>query len=181
MGRKSRSKRGPVDPKVMYRFNIFAFMPRYFPVFMGSIFMVIFSLSTATSQVSYTWFRHIEATGEYQAMFLIGASVVLTFGGFMITRGRAWAVWILVSLLVLSLLAVLPTWSARAQTATKVIYFLGLLFPLLGLLLLNSQRAREMREQYRLLREYRAESQQRLKRHKALEQHRMKLRERRKK
>lgn len=176
MGKQSRNKPGPFDPKAMHRFNVFSFMPRYFPLFMFSIFMTIFSLATATSQASYTWFKQVEAAGEYQAMFLIAAAVVLGFGGFMMSRGRPWAMWILVALLSISFVVVLFTWTPRTQGVDLVIYLLGLLFPLLGLLSLNSKRGREMREQFALLRGDRAEARERARQHEALEAHREKLR-----
>lgn len=176
MGKKSRHKPGPFDPKAMHRFNVFSFMPRYFPLFMFSIFMTIFSLATAASQASYTWFRQVEAAGEYQAMFLIAAAVVLGFGGFMMSRGRPWAVWILVGLLGLSFVVVLFTWTARTQGVDLMIFLLGLLFPLLGLLSLNSKLGREMREQFALLRVDRADARERIKQHQALEAHRETLR-----
>jgi len=61
---------------------------------------------------------------------------------FMVVRGRPQWVWGLVVVLVVCLLSVLPTLENRPH---KVIYALAVLFPLLGLLLLNSKRHREMR------------------------------------
>lgn len=52
--------------------------------------------------------------------------------------------WAIAAFYVVCFLVVLPTYSYRPHMAA---YVIGLLFPLLGLLLLNSQRHREMRRQ----------------------------------
>ncbi|WP_371318751.1 hypothetical protein [Pseudomonas gingeri] len=68
--------------------------------------------------------------------------MVVVHCNFMVVRGRPQWVWGVVGVLVVCLLGVLPTIEDRPH---KVIYALAVLFPLLGLLLLNSQRHREMR------------------------------------
>lgn len=60
----------------------------------------------------------------------------------MIARGRPVWVWPMVAVLGLCFFCVLPTIAYRPD---RLIYSLSLLFPLLGLLLLNSKRHREMR------------------------------------
>lgn len=72
--------------------------------------------------------------------------LVLTWGvvqcNFMIARGRPQWLRPLATLLVLCMLAVLPTIACGPHWLS---FGLSLLFPLLGLLLLNSKRHREMR------------------------------------
>ncbi|WP_426134136.1 hypothetical protein [Pseudomonas sp. PWP3-1b2] len=70
----------------------------------------------------------------------------------MIVRGYPGWLWIPVVLMVLSLLGVLPTIEYRPH---KVFYVLGLLFPLLALLLINSKRHREARAEWVKLRQKR--------------------------
>ncbi|AHG43314.1 hypothetical protein N018_25005 [Pseudomonas syringae CC1557] len=160
------------------RHNYYAFRARYFPSFLGSMFLTLFSVVIATSQVSHIWFGDVADIGLYQAMFLIGASMVLAFAGLMISRGRSWGVWVLVAMMVVSLLAVLPTFPAKGPGAQLFIYVLGLLFPLLGLLLLNSRLHREMRAEFVALRLEREESTVEARRQDALEKNRGNLRKR---
>jgi len=61
----------------------------------------------------------------------------------MIARGRPQWVWPLAALLAFCVVAVLPTVDFGPHPLS---YGLSLLFPLLGLLLLNSKRHREMRQ-----------------------------------
>ncbi len=58
-------------------------------------------------------------------------------------RGRSWGVRAIVVFYLVCLFIVLPTYGYRPH---PVAYVTGLLFPLLGLLLLNSKRHREMRQ-----------------------------------
>ncbi|MGN2410440.1 hypothetical protein [Pseudomonas syringae] len=147
MGKKSRSKPGPVSQQVEYAHNLVGFLARYFPSFMCSIFMCIFSIATATAVITKTYFRDDLDNGSYSALFIMAASVILTVGGFLLSRGRLWAMWILVAILVASLLAVVIALPAQNRLADFIISMLGMLFPSLGLLSLNSKRSRELREQ----------------------------------
>ena len=83
MGRKSRRKPGPVSRQVEYAHNLVGFLVRYFPAFMTSIFMCIFSIATATAVITQTYFRDDLDNGSYSALFIMAASVILTVGGFL--------------------------------------------------------------------------------------------------
>lgn len=147
MSKKHRDKTREEVRKAGYFWDPLALLARYFPTFICSIFMCIFSIVMATVLVTRTWFSDHPQRAAYSWLFMMGASLMLTTGGFLLTRGRLWATWILVGILTICLLAVLPTVPTRGQTSDLVAYALGLSFPLLGLLSLNSKRSRELREQ----------------------------------
>jgi hypothetical protein len=148
LGKKKRDTFGENDRKSVYFWDFFAFLARYFPSFICSIFMCVLSIALATVQVFQTHLGHDPQRASYMVIFLLGASTVLTLGGFMLSRGRLWATWILVAILATCLLVVLSSVPAPSQTSLLIIYMLSLIFPLLGLLSLNSRRSREMRQQF---------------------------------
>ena len=156
MSNKAHDERSPLERRSMYFWDLFAFLARYFPSFITTIFMCIFSIVLATVLVTQAWFSLHPQRGVYSIAFLLSASAVLTCGGFLLSRGRLWATWILVGILVSCLLAVLPNVPTHAGALNKILYTLGLIFPLLGLLSLNSRRSREMREQMLFNRSMRA-------------------------
>jgi hypothetical protein len=121
------------------------FLARFFPTFISTFFLALFSLSCAISLVA-----------------VIAVTVLLCFGNFMMIRGRTWGVWIIVALLIISLLTVLLTFGYRPHMFS---YTTGLLFPLLGLLLLNSKRHREMREELVKIREQRIKARSKGRKH----------------
>ncbi|MCD5973921.1 hypothetical protein NLO88_11915 [Pseudomonas syringae] len=140
-----------------------AFLARYFPTFIGAFFLAVFSISAAISLASSTYFREYSERGSYSAMAAIALSVVLCFGNFMMIRGRTWGVWIIVALLIISLLTVLLTFGYRPHMFS---YTTGILFPLLGLLMLNSKRHREMREELVKVRAQRVKARNKGRKHK---------------
>jgi len=120
------------------------FLARYFPTFIGGIFAALFSLGCAIPLAAAFYFAGA-SLGERATWSVLGGSavtMVVVHCNFMVVRGRPQWVWGLVGVLVLCLLGVLPTIEDRPH---RVIYTLAVLFPLLGLLLLNSKRHREMR------------------------------------
>lgn len=56
--------------------------------------------------------------------------------------------WVLVTLLAICMATVLVTWAMSDRRVDVISSMLGVLFPLLGFLSLNSRRHREMREQF---------------------------------
>lgn len=135
--------------------SIRSFLSTYFPVFMGAIFASIFTLVFAIPQFfdSYLPGLSMEDNAKYSFLGGIALTLVVVHCNFMIARGHPQWVWPLVGLLGLCFLGVLPTFSDQPH---RFMFGLGLLFPLIGLLLLNSQRHREMRQklrEVRLLRE----------------------------
>ncbi|AKS06687.1 hypothetical protein [Pseudomonas trivialis] len=125
--------------------GIRSFLTQYFPVFMGAIFAAVFSLVFAVPLIFDSYFPRLPMDDNLKYSFLGG--LALTWGivhcNFMIARGRPQWVWPLVSLLALCVLAILPTIGFDPHPLS---YGLSLFFPLLGLLLLNSKRHREMRQ-----------------------------------
>ncbi|WP_439863369.1 hypothetical protein [Pseudomonas antarctica] len=125
--------------------GIRSFLSQYFPVFMGAIFAAVFTLVFAVPLVFDSYFPALPLADNAKYSFLGG--LALTWGvvqcNFMIARGRPQWVWPLAALLGLCILAVLPTIVFGPHSLS---YGLSLLFPLLGLLLLNSKRHREMRQ-----------------------------------
>ncbi|MCQ6255754.1 hypothetical protein [Pseudomonas sp. Q11] len=120
------------------------FLARYLPTFIGGVFSMLFSVGCAVPLLVMFYLSGV-SVGEQATWSVLGgtaATLVVVHCNFMVMRGRPQWVWGLVGVLVLCLLSVLPTIDGRPH---KVIYVMAVLFPLLGLLLLNSKRHREMR------------------------------------
>lgn len=125
--------------------SINGFLARYFPVFMGTIFMAIFSGSASFSMAGVTYLRGLDPAlkANYSVGAILVLVAVLVFGNVMIARGYPWATRLVAGYLVGCLLFVLPMIQYGINT---LVYGSAVLFPLLGLLLLNSKRHREMRQ-----------------------------------
>ncbi|UZE18560.1 hypothetical protein LOY70_02890 [Pseudomonas sp. B21-054] len=121
-----------------------SFLARYFPVFMGTILLGCFSGSTLLVLAGTTYWRALEPSvrGDYVGLGTLALVLVLVLGNLMIARGRAWAVWWVAGYFLACLAAVLPMF---AYGPHQGVYLFAVLLPLLGLLLLNSKRHREMR------------------------------------
>ncbi|NWB83278.1 MULTISPECIES: hypothetical protein [Pseudomonas] len=128
----------------MFLVDLPRFLARYFPTFIGGIFAALASLACAIPLMTDFYFPGTSLGEQATWSFLGGVAItlVVVHCNFMVVRGRPQWVWGLVVVLVVCLLSVLPTLEDRPH---KVIYALAVLFPLLGLLLLNSKRHREMR------------------------------------
>ncbi|UNM20622.1 hypothetical protein K0P33_03885 [Pseudomonas sp. ArH3a] len=122
-----------------------SFLARYFPVFMGTIFMAIFSGASAVSLAGVTYLRGVDPAlkADYSGLAILVLVAVLVFGNVMIARGRSWATWLVAGYLGCCLLFVLPMIQYPPH---MLVYGSAVLFPSLGLLLLNSKRHREMRQ-----------------------------------
>ena len=120
-----------------------AFLAQYFPAFICAFFLACFSLSVAISLASSTFFRSDPERARYSFLAAVFLGLLLAFSHFVMIRGREWGAWAIAAFYVVCFLVVLPTYSYRPHMAA---YVIGLLFPLLGLLLLNSKRHREMRQ-----------------------------------
>ncbi|CAM3635682.1 hypothetical protein D3C81_310280 [compost metagenome] len=119
------------------------FKARYFPYFMAAFFMVCLSIGCAVSLASATYFAGYADRSDYSTFSLLVLAVLVFIGHFLMVRGRRWAVWIIAFLYCASLITVVSTYSFQPH---RGVYMLGLLFPLIGLLLLNSTGHRQMRE-----------------------------------
>ena len=80
---------------------------------------------------------------KYSFLAGIALTLIIVHCNFMIARGHPQWTWPVVVLLGVCFLSVLPTLNDQPNA---VMYALSLLFPLLGLLLFNSKRHREMRQ-----------------------------------
>ncbi|TFY94321.1 hypothetical protein DYL61_09605 [Pseudomonas nabeulensis] len=125
--------------------SVRSFLSTYFPVFMGTIFACIFTLVLAVPVFFDSYMPNLSMADNAKYSFLAGIALtlVVVHCNFMIARGRPHWARVLVGLLGLCFLSMLPTLSEQPN---KVMYALSLLLPLLGLLLLNSKRHREMRQ-----------------------------------
>ncbi|MCD9117799.1 MULTISPECIES: hypothetical protein [Pseudomonas] len=121
------------------------FLARYFPVFMGTILLGCFSGSTLLVLAGTTYWRALEpsARTDYIGLGTLALVLVLVLGNLLIVRGRAWAVWWVAGYFLACLAAVVPMLAYRPHQG---VYLFAVLLPLLGLLLLNSKRHREMRK-----------------------------------
>ena len=121
------------------------FFRQYFLTFMGGVFAACFSLALAVALAFITYFRDAPLAQVGLEIMSAGALLVLmtVHSNFMILRGRPSRVWVMVGIYVGCLLFVFPMVQYQPQ---KVLFGLALLFPLLGLLTLNSKVQREMRQ-----------------------------------
>ncbi|WP_397457826.1 hypothetical protein AB3464_19350 [Pseudomonas asplenii] len=121
------------------------FLAQYFPTFIGAIFAALIGIACGVPLVGDHYFPTAslgeQATGMSATVMLLG--FVVAHCNFMIVRGRPQWVRGLVLVFALCFLGVLPTITSYPN---RVVYALALFAPLLGLLLLNSKRHREMRE-----------------------------------
>ena len=120
------------------------FFRQYFLTFLGGVFAAYFSLALAVALAFVTYFRDVPLAQVGLKIMLVGALLILltVHSNFMILRGRPSWVWVMVGIYVACLLFVVPMVQFRPH---KVLYGLALLFPLLGLLTLNSKVQRKMR------------------------------------
>jgi hypothetical protein len=101
-------------------------------------------LALAVALAFITYFRDAPMAQVGLKIMSAGALLILltVHSNFMILRGRPSWVWVMVGIYVACLLFVVPMVQFQPH---KVLYGLALLFPLLGLLTLNSKVQREMR------------------------------------
>lgn len=121
------------------------FMRRYFPTFIAGIFAGVLSIVFVLVLYTEVFFRDFKPDDSLKWLFgSAGIAVVyMCICHFFLVWGRVVWVWGIVSLFVTCLCVALPMIEYRP---IKVLYFLALLSPLMGLLVLNSNRYREMRK-----------------------------------
>jgi hypothetical protein len=121
------------------------FFRHYFLTFIGGVFAAYFSLGFATALSFATYFRDAPLAGGLGfSIMLAGALLTLltVHSNFMILRGRPSWVWVTVGIYFACFLFVLPMIQYKPHA---VLYGLALVFPLFGLLILNSAVQRDMR------------------------------------
>ncbi|QNH79851.1 hypothetical protein GGD92_16970 [Pseudomonas protegens] len=121
------------------------FLARYFPIFMLTVLLGCFSASLLLSLCATTYWRGMAPAqrDDYLLLGLLLLIPLLVLGNLLIVRGVAWAVWLVAGYFLTCLLLVVPMFQYRPHQG---VYLCAMLVPLLGLLLLNSRRYREMRE-----------------------------------
>ncbi|MGY2226751.1 hypothetical protein ACW9IK_28995 [Pseudomonas gingeri] len=120
------------------------FLAQYFPTFIGGIFAALVAISCGVPLVGDHFFPDTSLDGQATGMFVavLVLALLVVHCNFLIVRGRPQWVWGLVLVFALCFLSVLPTITSHPH---RFIYALAVLAPLVGLLLLNSRRHREMR------------------------------------
>ncbi|MFT0867681.1 hypothetical protein [Pseudomonas sp. CAM1A] len=117
------------------------FLKRYFGVFIGAYFSSIIAVSWTFALVWSTYCRNCQKDGAFaSSLFLTLAVFMLGHGA--VVRGRTWGAWLVAGMCLVSLVIALPAYGYRPNL---FIYTSSLLAALIALLLLNSDRYREMR------------------------------------
>ncbi|WP_017479199.1 hypothetical protein [Pseudomonas sp. PAMC 26793] len=127
------------------------FLARYLPVLMAGIYVAFVGGTATVSLAGSTYFRAVplEVGARVEFGVCMALSMVITLSNFMVLYGRSKWVWALVVYFIVCLLTALPT---IQFSPNKFIYAESLFWPLLGLLILNSRRHREMRGKFLELR-----------------------------
>ena len=116
------------------------FLSRYFGVFIAEFLLSCFAIGGCVSLMFSTWLRSPERSLSMLALALAWA--VSAASHIALVRGYAWGVRGLIGLNGLAVLAALPSYAYRPHMGG---YVSVLLFGLLALLVINTQRYREMR------------------------------------
>ncbi|QXH35563.1 hypothetical protein [Pseudomonas muyukensis] len=129
------------------------FLRRYFGVFIAAFFASIIAVAWTFALAWSTYCRHCAQDGLFP-LGLYGLFALFALGHGAVVRGRAWGCWLIAGMCVACMLITLPTYG---HGPNMFIYSGSLLAALVALLLLNSQRYREMRMR---LAEYRQQRRQ---------------------
>jgi NhaP-type Na+/H+ or K+/H+ antiporter len=121
------------------------FMRHYFPVFIGCLSAGLCAVASLVLLHVDTFYQ--ELTLEDGVHWLFGGAVVGVVGlfacHFFLIRGRIRAVWGMELFFFLCLFLSLPI---IEHSPGELMFFVGVLAPVVGLLMLNSRRHRQMRE-----------------------------------
>ncbi|MCT4501449.1 hypothetical protein N0U25_26970 [Pseudomonas sivasensis] len=125
------------DPRKLLR--------RFMPIIGADLIAGCFSIGLVTLLVAMTYFSALPIHTSTNASFIGGMVVAAVFAlaKYEVLYGRIHWVWINVAIYLLCLLISLPAILWRPNT---YLYALALLGPLVGLLILNSNRCRELRQ-----------------------------------
>ncbi|AZE83558.1 hypothetical protein C4J98_2145 [Pseudomonas orientalis] len=124
--------------------SIASVLRRYLPVLIGTTVMAILSGILVTVLDDSTYLRRFDPSlkAQMSGWSLSALTAVLVFSSVMMVRGRHWASVVLAGYFALCLMLVVPSIQYHPHTLA---YSLGVVCPLCGLLLLNTERHREMR------------------------------------
>ncbi|KRP67064.1 hypothetical protein TU82_05045 [Pseudomonas orientalis] len=125
--------------------SIASVLRRYLPVLIGTTVMAILSGILVTVLDDSTYLRRFDPSlkAQMSGWSLITLAAVLVFSSVMMVRGRHWASIVLAGYFALCLMLVVPSIQYHPHSLA---YSLGVVCPLCGLLLLNTERHREMRQ-----------------------------------
>lgn len=128
---------------MMMKFGEFHdFMRRYFPIFLLGFFIAIISIAFSVALwVDSHWRKHPD-NPLYTMIFSGILVVLLCLGHFVMIRGKAWAIWPVLIVIATTLCMAV---SLVGHGLNGVLLAVLLAMPLLGILVLNSSRHREMR------------------------------------
>lgn len=118
------------------------FLSRFFGVFIVEFFLSCLTIGGAVSLVFSTYLRSPEGNRHLSLIVLAAAGLVSAASHIAVVRGHAWGVRGVIAVTGASVLAVLPCYGYGPHMGA---YVAVLLFGLLALLIVNSQRYREMR------------------------------------
>lgn len=121
-----------------------SFLQKHFLGFIAGIFAAYISTALAVSLSFITYLRSIPLAQSGAYVMLGGAvfTLLIAHGNLMVLWGRPRWVWLLAGVFVCCLVFVLPM---ICYAPHQVLFGLAVLFPVLGLLLLQSRGHREMR------------------------------------
>ncbi|QBF27383.1 hypothetical protein EXN22_17435 [Pseudomonas tructae] len=117
------------------------FIRRFYPRLISVYLLALFSTAMMTGNIIDAYFlRH-----AYELEFAMGlialGTLVITLGTFILVGGRTWGAWLIVVLLVGCLFSSLLTYN---RSSHQLLLGISLAAPLLGLLVINSRRYRQM-------------------------------------
>ncbi len=135
--------------------NPVRWLARYYPVFIGVVLCSCLAIGTAVAVIGFSYLSDVplkptKGVALVGGGALMGLVVFLTH--FMMVRGRLGAIWGIVAVLFGCLLVGLPSYVYQPPLG---VYAIVVLSPLVGLLLLNSKRHRQMRQHFLELRQQR--------------------------
>ncbi|MDQ0669205.1 hypothetical protein [Pseudomonas sp. W2I6] len=120
-------------------------LKRYMPVIGGDLLAGCFSIAMAALLVAVSYLSGLQIDVVTKSVFFgaLALSVVFSLAKAQVLAGRTHWVWIHIGVYLICLLISLPAITYRPNT---YLYSMALLGPLVGLLILNSNRCREMHQ-----------------------------------
>lgn len=135
--------------------NPVSWLARFYPSFISVILLACFAIGSSVSSMDDS-FPDTRAIEEGHIAIMLATAMVLCLivvvSHVLLVKGRSWAVWPVVVVFLICLVMSLRSYSPDLPTWVNVS---TIMFPLLGLLLLNSRRHREMRQHLLFLRHQR--------------------------
>ncbi len=135
--------------------NPVSWLARYYPVFIGVVLCSCLAIGTAVAVIGFSYLGDV-ALKPIKGPALLGGGtlvgLIVFLAHFIMVRGRLAAMWVIVAVLLGCLCTGVPSYLYQPPLG---VYAVAVLSPLVGLLLLNSRRHREMRQHWLMLRRQR--------------------------